>query len=155
MLGGFVYLLERDLNLTLHFSGTNVETASQLEQDSVQKKKKKDPMQYNFKSHSFKFLELKSQRKIYQGFSMKKTVCNVVNIFKTFSWNVTFLQDIFLKCRYSRYYFAFNFSKRVIIRVRCNGLEVDLNSRGPQNSQTVLRFVKLLGDQITARQLSL
>lgn len=51
------------MHLTLHFSGTNVERASQLERDSVQKKKKKDSMQYNFKSHSFKFLELNSSEK--------------------------------------------------------------------------------------------
>lgn len=49
------------MRLTLHFSGTNVERASQLEQDSVQKKK--DSLQYNFKSHSFKCLELNSSEK--------------------------------------------------------------------------------------------
>lgn len=71
-----------------------------------------------------------------------KTVCNAVNFLKTFSWNMAFLWDIFLKWRFSRYYFDSNFSKnRVIIRVRCNVLEIHLSPN--KNSQTVINFVKL------------
>ena len=39
MNAGFVCLFEGKLNLTLHFLGTNVKRASQLEQDSMQKKR--------------------------------------------------------------------------------------------------------------------
>ena len=60
MNAGFVCLFEGKLNLTLHFLGTTVKGASQLEQDSMQKKYS---MQYSFKSHLFKFLELKSSEK--------------------------------------------------------------------------------------------
>ena len=60
MNAGFVCLFEGKLNVTLHFLGTNVKRASQLEQDSMQKK---DSMEYSFKSHLFKFLELKSSDK--------------------------------------------------------------------------------------------